>query len=131
MISPYLSRLFQGGTNVAADTTIYMSWKLPKTVDDYISSAADQKIVPITNNTQQRCAYVSELVGCVLPCCVYIREQDTQHNTQQESTQPTNSNTYAHRGDYTRHAAQHTTRKYTTHQLKNICASRGLLYLKT
>jgi hypothetical protein len=46
-----------------------------------------------------------------------------QHNTQQERTQPTNSNTHAHRGDYT---AQHATRENTTHQLKHACASRGL-----
>jgi hypothetical protein len=28
-----------------------------------------------------------------------IREQDTQHNTQQERTQPTNPNTHMHRGN--------------------------------
>jgi hypothetical protein len=31
--------------------------------------------------------------------CISIWEQDTQHNTQQERTQPTNWNTYAHRKD--------------------------------
>jgi hypothetical protein len=55
-----------------------------------------------------------------------IREQDTQHNTQQERIQPTNSNAHAH--SRTRHAAQHTTRENTTHQLKRTCPSRGLIY---
>jgi hypothetical protein len=36
---------------------------------------------------------------CAPPVTTLFRDQDTQHNTQQERTQTTNSNTYAHRKD--------------------------------
>jgi hypothetical protein len=48
------------------------------------------------------------------PTC--IREEDTQHNTQQETTQPTNSNTHAYRGDL--HAFENKTRN-TGHNKKH------------
>jgi hypothetical protein len=58
------------------------------------------------------------------PTQTHMRVEGTsQHSTQQERTQPTNSNTHACRGDC---AAQHTTRENTTYQLKHTCASRGL-----
>jgi hypothetical protein len=42
---------------------------------------------------------VCSLLLCVVPRFECIQEQDTQHKTQQEGTQPTNSNTYAYRQD--------------------------------
>jgi hypothetical protein len=49
----------------------------------------------LSEETSDSSAFLNTMYLYVVNC-----EQDTQHNTRQERTQPTNSDTHAHQGTY-------------------------------
>jgi hypothetical protein len=59
---------------------------------------------------------------CASRGLICIRQQDTQHNTKQEKTRPSNSNTYAHREDL--YAFENKTRSTTRNKREHDPATQ-------